>query len=172
MGGGSSTFTISGSADIAAYLAAIGASTITITAEGDTLEAIGWPEGSATITINGEADPMAIGFMEGTTDYTTDLTAVAVARAVWEALAADSNITGTMGEKLNDAGSASNPWTEVIDGSYTAEKIFKVIAAALGGKSSGGGTTQIKFRDLSDTKDVITATIDVNNNRTTISLDV
>ncbi len=31
---------------------------------------------------------------------------------VWEALAADHNNSGTMGEKLNGAGSAGNPWTD------------------------------------------------------------
>jgi hypothetical protein len=35
-----------------------------------------------------------------------------IAAAVWNAEAADFNTSGTMGEKLNDAGSAGNPWTD------------------------------------------------------------
>jgi len=31
---------------------------------------------------------------------------------VWSAVAANNNTAGTMGEKLNDAGSAGNPWTD------------------------------------------------------------
>lgn len=31
---------------------------------------------------------------------------------VWSAVAADNDTAGTMGEKLNDAGSAGNPWTD------------------------------------------------------------
>jgi hypothetical protein len=34
-----------------------------------------------------------------------------LANAVWEALAADHNAAGTMGAKLNAAGSASDPWS-------------------------------------------------------------
>lgn len=37
---------------------------------------------------------------------------------VWNALAADFNVSGTMGQKLNGAGSAGDPWTTDLD-SYT-----------------------------------------------------
>ena len=39
---------------------------------------------------------------------------------------------------------------------------------ALAGKTSGGGTTTVKFRDLADTKDSVVATVDGNGNRTNI----
>ena len=35
-----------------------------------------------------------------------------IAGAVWDASAGDYDAAGTMGEKLNDAGSASNPWAD------------------------------------------------------------
>jgi hypothetical protein len=42
----------------------------------------------------------------------TELSPENLARAVWNALAAGFDTAGTMGEKLNDAGSASNPWSD------------------------------------------------------------
>jgi hypothetical protein len=48
------------------------------------------------------------------------LTAANVGPAVWGALASSNNDSGSMGEKLNDAGSASNPWTEDLSGVQTA----------------------------------------------------
>jgi hypothetical protein len=35
-----------------------------------------------------------------------------LANAVWNRLATDADQPGTMGAKLNDAGGASNPWTD------------------------------------------------------------
>lgn len=101
----------------------------------------------------------------------TGLSTANVGQAVWEALAAANNAAGTMGEKLNDAGSASNPWTEVIESGYTAAEILKLLASVMAGKSSGGGTATVKFRDLADSSDRITATVDGSGNRTAITLN-
>lgn len=102
----------------------------------------------------------------------TGLSTANVGQAVWSALASANNDTGTMGEKLNDAGSASNPWTEVIDSGYTAAEVMRLIASALAGKVSGGGGSTITFRDLADGKDRITATVDTFGNRTAVVTDV
>ena len=40
------------------------------------------------------------------------------------------------------------------------------------GKASGGDTTSIKFRDLADTKNRVTETVDANGNRTSVTLDL
>ena len=40
------------------------------------------------------------------------------------------------------------------------------------GKASGGGTTNIKFRDTQDTKNRINETVDANGNRTSVTLDL
>lgn len=47
--------------------------------------------------------------------------------AVWSALAADFNISGTMGEKLNGAGSAGDPWTTDLTGYNTDDTAGKII---------------------------------------------
>ena len=62
-----------------------------------------------------------------------------------------------MGEKLNDAGSASNPWTEVIESGYTAAQILRLIAAAVQGNASGLEDGTPTFKGLDGTTDRIEA---------------
>lgn len=47
--------------------------------------------------------------------------------AVWNALASEYNIGGTMGEKLNGAGSAGNPWTTDLSAYNTANTAGKIL---------------------------------------------
>jgi hypothetical protein len=58
-----------------------------------------------------------------------------------------------------------------VEGSYTMRQLLRLMAAALFGKASGGGTATITFRDLGDSKDRITATVTSNGNRTVVVLD-
>lgn len=59
-----------------------------------------------------------------------------------------------------------------IEGSITLVQALRLANAALGGKVSGGGTGTELFRDLGDTKNRITATVDSSGNRTAITLDL
>ena len=59
---------------------------------------------------------------------------------------------------------------DVVDGTYTLRQLVRLMASALAGKVSGGGTATVVFRDVPDTKDRITATVDVNGNRTAVTL--
>jgi len=70
------------------------------------------------------------------------------------------------------AGTALEVWGKQIEGTYTAEQVLRLMASVLGGKLTGAGTGYEVFRDLSDTKDRITATVDNSGNRTAIALDV
>lgn len=88
----------------------------------------------------------------------TGLTTANVGEAVWSALAAANNTSGTMGEKLNDAGSASNPWTEVIESGYTAAEILKLLAAVAQGDASGLEGSSPVFKSIDGLTDRITAT--------------
>lgn len=47
--------------------------------------------------------------------------------AVWNALAAEYDLTGTMGEKLNGAGSAGDPWTTDLSSYNTAQTAGKIL---------------------------------------------
>ena len=94
---------------------------------------------------------------------------------VWNALAASYNAAGTMGEKMNDAGSASNPWTEVLEGAYTAGEMLKLLTAVAAGKSTivdlGGGLATVTFRDINDTVDRVQADM-TDSERTSVTLNL
>lgn len=59
-----------------------------------------------------------------------------IVAAVWSALAAEYNVSGTMGNKLNGAGSAGDPWTTDLSG-YTTP--------GTAGKKLNDGLTQGTF---------------------------
>lgn len=59
----------------------------------------------------------------------------------------------------------------ITDGTNDLQEMMRIMFAALVGKSSGGGTATLVFRDSGDVKDRITATVDINGNRTAITLD-
>lgn len=59
----------------------------------------------------------------------------------------------------------------VTDGSYDLQEMMRIIFAVCAGKSSGGGTTALKFRNSGDSKNRVSATVDANGNRTAVTLD-
>ena len=60
---------------------------------------------------------------------------------------------------------------EGVEGTLTLRQAMRLLVSVLTGKSTGGGTSTIKFRDNADTKDRITATVDADGNRTSITTD-
>jgi hypothetical protein len=54
----------------------------------------------------------------------------------------------------------------------TFADLLRGMAAVLMGKSSGGGTATVTFRDVNDVKDRVVATVDVDGNRTDVVLDL
>ncbi|MDP3139800.1 MAG: hypothetical protein Q8N17_26120 [Burkholderiaceae bacterium] len=79
---------------------------------------------------------------------------------------------------ISDAGGfdidnmADRVWDEQVDGTTTARQSVRLANSALGGKASGLGTTTAVYRDLADTKDRISATVDSDGNRTAVTRDV
>lgn len=61
---------------------------------------------------------------------------------------------------------------EVIENTLTLREALKVFFAVLGGKSSGGGTTSLIFRNHADNLNRVSATVDENGNRTAVTLNV
>ena len=61
---------------------------------------------------------------------------------------------------------------EVIEGALTLRREISAILAAASSKASGGGTATVKFRNVADTKDRITLTVDADGNRSASVLDV
>tara|TARA_B100001248_G_scaffold239629_1_gene205033 strand:+ start:11849 stop:12331 length:483 start_codon:yes stop_codon:yes gene_type:complete len=59
----------------------------------------------------------------------------------------------------------------ILEGSITFEHAQRIMLSALAGKVSGAGTGTEIFRDINDTKDRITSTVDNNGNRTNVVTD-
>lgn len=121
----------------------------------------------------------------------------ALADAVWNALASTHNVGGSMGELLNNSGgapSAADIWayasrtltanpgptaatiasavmTYAVETGWTMEEMLRITTAVLAGKVSGAGTGTEVFRDINDTKNRVTATVDSSGNRSAITLD-
>jgi hypothetical protein len=107
----------------------------------------------------------AIGFTDAQLSGAGALLAAFHAKAQ---ISADIAVTG---ELLTTSNVGAAVWQKLIDGDYSAEEILKILAAVNAGKSTGGGGTTIVFRDVNDTTDRVTATVDGNGNRTAITLD-
>jgi hypothetical protein len=72
---------------------------------------------------------------------------------------------------LNDI-STADVLNATVEGTYTLAEVLRIMAGALAGKLSGGGTTTLTFRDLSDSLDRITATVNtVTGDRTAVTID-
>ncbi len=57
----------------------------------------------------------------------TELSPQALALAVWNSIAVDNNTSGTMGNKVNSAASAGDPWSTVLPGSYTNDQAGAIV---------------------------------------------
>lgn len=66
---------------------------------------------------------------------------------------------------------AANVWAYVIEGALTAQGVFRLILASVANKLSGAATTTVSIRDLADTKNRIVATVDVDGNRSSVTVD-
>ncbi len=116
----------------------------------------------------------AIGHLAGDITPFTELSPESLASAVWNANAAQFNAVGSMGEKVNDAGSGSNPWTEVIESGYTAAQILRILAAVAAGKTSitdnGNDTATVEFTGLDGVTVRVEAAM-VESERATVTVD-
>jgi hypothetical protein len=61
---------------------------------------------------------------------------------------------------------------EQVDGTTTFRQSTRLQNAVLAGKASGLATTTAVYRDLADTKDRISATVDADGNRSAVTRDV
>lgn len=67
---------------------------------------------------------------------------------------------------------AAAVWAYAVEGSYTAVQFMRLTAAVLYGKATGLGTTTVYFRDMADSKNRVTATVDSVGNRSAQTHDV
>lgn len=129
-GSGSATITFSSSATILSVATASGSATVTLTGTA-AIGAIAGLTGTGTITLSPTATSYAIGYLSGISTSETEFSEAALARAVWTALAADYNDSGTMGAKMNAAGAAADPWAVALPGAYADGTAGKIIGSKL-----------------------------------------
>lgn len=100
-------------------------------------------------------------------DLTTVITNLAVVDGIVDSILVDTDTTipGLI------AGVDTDVLNATVEGAYSVQDVLKFMAGVLVGKSSGGGTGTITFRDLSDTLNRIVATADSNGNRTAMTRD-
>lgn len=61
---------------------------------------------------------------------------------------------------------------EAVDGIRTFRQSMRLANSANGGKLAGAATATVTIRDLADTKDRVTATVDADGNRSAVTLDL
>jgi hypothetical protein len=108
--------TVSGLINAALFGSATAGGTSTASA---TVGALGWVSGQAAGSCTASLVSYATGALSGHIYVNqSEATVTQIVGSVWGALSSDYDASGTMGERLNDAGSASNPWAESLPGSY------------------------------------------------------
>ena len=103
---------------------------------------------------------------ENVDDYKADVSAIPA--NVWSY--STRALTDKTGFELSASG-IDAILDDVLEGTLTVRQAMRIILAAAAGKSTGGGTGTIYFRDLADTKNRIVANVDSNGNRTSVTLD-
>lgn len=175
-----------GAIDAATFAA--GAITATVIADG-AIDAATFAAGAITATV------IATGAIDA--DALAADAIAEIADGVWDELLAGHVGAGSAGEALSAAGTAGDPWLatlpgaygagtagsivgnmvdnildEAVDGAVTLRESMRLNNSALGAKASGLDTNTAKYRDLADTKDRITATVDEFGNRTAVTRDL
>lgn len=90
------------------------------------LDALLEGEGSAAVVVR------AIGELEATILSYGALTPEGIRDSVWHAAAATYNVAGSMGNKLNSASAAGDPWTAELPGSYAPGSAGKLLSDLAG----------------------------------------
>jgi hypothetical protein len=177
---GNSTITLSGSNLVLALTIGLdGNGTWSLTGDANALALIVPFEGTGGWNFGGVSDLRGRMTMSGEWTPFSELSPEGLANAVWEASAAAHNNAGTMGEKLNGAGSAGNPWTEVLESGLTAAEVMRIILAVQVGQTtitvtSAEGVTpvtaDVAFKGQDGTTDRVLANM-TGSERTTVTLE-
>lgn len=154
-----------GGLDAAGVRAALGMASADLDTQLDAIKA----DTAATLVDTGTTLPAQIGALN-------DLDATEVQAAAAAALTAYDPPTNAEMEARTLASAdyltADDVLDEVVEGTTTLRESVRLANAVLGGKASGLGTSTATFRDLADSKDRVTATVDADGNRATVTRDL
>jgi hypothetical protein len=114
-GSGSASITLSPTGTLISVAAGSGSATVTLSGTA-LIGALAGISGQTSITLSPTAAIRAVGFLSGLASNETEFSPDALARAVWDATASSFDLAGTMGEKLNSAGTSGDPWTADLSG--------------------------------------------------------
>ena len=106
-----------------------------------------------------------------------------VTGSVGSVVGAVGSVTGAVGSVTGAVGSVTagvtltgatidSVWDEVMEVGITARQSLRVSNAFLAGETNGGGTVTIRFRDLADTLNRITMTVDADGDRSGVALNL
>lgn len=159
---GSSSITFSSTATLASVAVISGSGSITISGSA-LLGAQAGLTASTSITLTGTATSYAIGYLSGLSTSETEFSAAALADAVWNALTADYQLSGSFGEAMAAAGSAGDPWTTNLPGTYVAGQAGYIV-----------GNQVLTEDDLTKIADIIlrraTSNVEASSNGDTLSV--
>ena len=147
-------------ASVSADIAAVKAETASIQSDTNDLQT---QIGTAGAGLTAVASAANLATLTGYVD-----TEVAAIKAKTDNLPASPAATGVIPSASSIAAAV---WAYVVEGAYTAVQVYRIIAAVLAGESTGGGTTSVAFRDIADSKNRVSATVDGDGNRTAVTLD-
>jgi hypothetical protein len=127
----------------------VGGPTTTLNLSGTTIKAVTDRVSANTDQWNGVT---VTGMPLPTSSYTSPPTAATIADAVWDEASGDHLAAGSTGASLNAAGSAGDPWTTTLPGSYTGSQAGKMLADIL---TDTGTTLQAELDGIqADTEDI------------------
>ena len=111
--------------------------------------------GTGTAQLSVSSGAVTVGTNNDKTGYslsTAPPTAATIADAVWDEVVGDHLAAGSTGAALNAAGSAGDPWTTTLPGSYTGSQAGKILADIL---VDTGTTLQAELDGIqADTEDI------------------
>jgi hypothetical protein len=127
----------------------IGSPTTTLNLSGTTIKAVTDRVSANTDQWNGVT---VTGMPLPTSSYTSPPTAATIADAVWDEASGDHLAAGSTGASLNAAGSAGDPWTTTLPGTYSGSQAGKMLADIL---TDTGTTLQAELDGIqADTEDI------------------
>lgn len=105
-------------------------------------------------------------------DFTATMkTSIGTAVAASAVASVTAGCTLTSGER-NSVADALLDRSAGVETSFTPRQSLRLILSSVVAKLSGAATTTIAIRDINDTKDRITATVDASGNRSSVTTDV
>lgn len=125
---------------------------------------------AATLTGSGgvsTATLEALGHLASALAGSGTVSGASAATALGE-LSASITVTGGT---LTTANVADAVWDALCESGVTNKAALRIILATLAGKLSGAPTGPIVIRDVNDTVDRVTASVDANGNRSSVTLD-